>query len=104
MQTYQPSLIARNDTLLGVCEAIGEDFGFNPIWLRAAFAVTVFFNLFLAVGIYLAVGVVVLFTRRLHPSPRRLVVVPQVGAVEQPALEHTEGDGENEDRVLLAAA
>lgn len=103
MQTYQPSLIARNDTLLGVCEAIGEDFGFNPTWLRAAFAVMVFFNLVLAAGIYLAAGAVVLLTRRLYPSPRRLMVVPQEAAVEQltpvPVSEE-----ESEGPVLLAAA
>ncbi|OJY71600.1 MAG: hypothetical protein BGP16_13440 [Sphingobium sp. 66-54] len=100
MQIYQPSLIARNDTLLGVCAAIGEDFGFNPIWLRAAFAVVVFFNLVLAVGIYLAMGAVVLLTRWLYPKPRRLMVVPQAVA----AAENIEGEGESEDLVLLAAA
>jgi phage shock protein PspC (stress-responsive transcriptional regulator) len=83
MQTYQPSLIARSDTLLGVCAAIGEDFGFSPIWLRAAFAVTVFFNLFLAIGLYFAVGVIVLLTRRLYPSPRKqLVMAPATSPME----------------------
>ena len=28
------SIIARDDTLLGVCFALGEDFGFNPVYLR----------------------------------------------------------------------
>lgn len=83
MQTYQPSLIARSDTLLGVCAAIGEDFGFNPTWLRIVFALTVFLNLFLAIGIYCAAGVVVLLTRLLYRSPRKLLVaVPPAVAVE----------------------
>jgi len=101
MQTYQPSLIARNDTLLGICAAIGEDFGFNPTWLRAAFAVMVFFNLFLAVGIYLAVGAVVLLIRRLYPSPRRLMVVPRNMTVADDIRGEEE---ESKDLVLLAAA
>ena len=32
--TTQTPLPLRNDTILGVCEAIGQDFGFNPLWLR----------------------------------------------------------------------
>lgn len=100
MQTYQPSLIARNDTLLGVCAALGEDFGFNPIWLRASFAVVVFFNLFLAVGVYLAVGVVVALVRRLHPSPRKLMLVPSA----ESETEATPADQGEEQGVLLAAA
>lgn len=100
MQTYQPSLLARNDTLLGVCAALGEDFGFNPIWLRASFAVVVFFNLFLAVGVYLAVGVVVALVRRFYPSPRKLMVVPSAA----PVMEAAPADLGEEQRVLLAAA
>jgi len=103
MQSYQPSLIARNDTLLGVCAAIGEDFGFNPTWLRAAFAVMVFFNLFLAVGSYLAVGAVVALSRRFYPSPRRLMVVPQ-GAPADEAAPVPAAREEGEGVVLLAAA
>ena len=38
------NLILRNDTILGVCEAIGQDFGFNPTWLRIAFCLPVFWN------------------------------------------------------------
>ena len=31
------NLLLRNDTILGVCEALGQDFGINPTWLRVAF-------------------------------------------------------------------
>jgi phage shock protein PspC (stress-responsive transcriptional regulator) len=27
----QPSLIARDETFLGVCAGLGEDFGINPL-------------------------------------------------------------------------
>lgn len=104
MQTYQPSLLARNDTLLGVCAAIGEDFGFNPTWLRAAFAVMVFFNLVLAAGIYLAVGAVVLLTRRLYPKPRRLMAVPQTAAAADDIGREDAAEEGGEAPVLLAAA
>ena len=33
-QENQVALPLRNHTILGVCEGIGEDFGFNPIFLR----------------------------------------------------------------------
>ncbi|HWJ69810.1 MAG TPA: PspC domain-containing protein [Sphingobium sp.] len=103
MQTYQPSLIARSDTLLGVCAAIGEDFGFNPIWLRAGFAVTVFFNLFLAIGLYLALGALVLLTRRLYPSPRRqLAVAPAAVPMPEAAPAPAERIS-RDDRLLIDA-
>ena len=41
--TNQTPLPLRNDTILGVCEAIGQDFGFNPLWLRLAFIAPIFF-------------------------------------------------------------
>ena len=30
MTAKTTNLMLRNDTILGVCEAIGQDFGFNP--------------------------------------------------------------------------
>lgn len=71
MQTFQSSNFARHDTLLGVCQSLGEDLGFNPLYLRVALACTVFFNLGAAVAIYLAMGAVVLATRLLHRAPRK---------------------------------
>ncbi len=41
--TNQTLLPLRNDTILGVCEALGQDFGFNPTWLRLAFIAPIFF-------------------------------------------------------------
>ena len=86
MQTYQPSNFARNDTLLGVCQSIGEDLGFNPLYLRVVLATLVFFNLGAAVGIYLAMGAVVLATRLLPESrndgARRFEEMAACGKVE----------------------
>ncbi|MDB5694146.1 MAG: hypothetical protein JWO81_3209, partial [Alphaproteobacteria bacterium] len=34
MQSPQPALPFRDDNILGICQAVGDDFGFNPLWLR----------------------------------------------------------------------
>ena len=61
------SLIARPHTVLGVCEGIGEDLGFNPLWLRLAFASGIFFAPMFVVGLYLALGLVVAASRWAFP-------------------------------------
>ena len=60
----------RSYTFLGVCEAIGEDFGFNANYIRVPLGAIVVFNIWAALGAYLALGVVVLASRLLFP-PRR---------------------------------
>ena len=42
----EPALPFRSDTILGVCEALGQDFGFNPTYLRIALASLVLWNSF----------------------------------------------------------
>lgn len=57
--------------LLGVCACIGEDFGFNPIWLRIAFGAALIWSPVAVIGIYLGLGVVVLASRLIAPNRRR---------------------------------
>jgi phage shock protein C len=57
--TSQTPLPLRSDTILGVCEAIGRDFGFNPLWLRLAFIAPIFFAPVATVLAYLGLGLVV---------------------------------------------
>jgi phage shock protein C len=64
------NLAFRNDTILGVCEAIGQDFGINPTWLRVAFCAPVFWNPAAVIGAYLALGLVVAATRYAFPDRR----------------------------------
>ena len=85
-QPYVP-VAFRAHTILGVCEAIGEDFGFNPIWIRIPFAASVLISPMMAVGSYLALGVVVLASRLLFPRPK--AAKPQLVA-EQPAPAYEE--------------
>ena len=67
-QENQVALPLRSYTILGVCEAIGEDFGFNPMFLRIPLAASVLYSLQWAVGIYFALGLVVLASRLLFPE------------------------------------
>ena len=58
----------RSHTILGVCEAIGEDFGFNPTFLRVILAAMVLYSPMIAIGAYFALGAVVLASRLLFPN------------------------------------
>lgn len=82
------ALPLRDHTILGVCEAIGEDFGFNPTYLRVPLAACVLVSLKYAVIAYFALGVVVLASRLLFPQPKvaRVAAEPEVS----PAAETTE--------------
>ena len=75
------NLILRNDTILGVCEAIGQDFGFNPNFLRIPLAGGVLISPLASFGIYFALGLAVLASRLLFPAPRQLAA-----AAPQPPL------------------
>jgi phage shock protein PspC (stress-responsive transcriptional regulator) len=92
-QENQVALPLRSHTILGVCEAIGEDFGFNPVLLRIPFAASVLWSPTWAIGAYFALGAVVLLSRLLFPKSRALNV-----AVEQPASSE-----EQEHKLPLAA-
>ena len=70
MQTSQPSVLASDRTLLGVCEALGEDLGFNPIFLRIPFGIGLMLNPVAVVATYLGLGLLVAFTRYLAPNPK----------------------------------
>jgi phage shock protein C len=67
------STFYRPDTFFGVCEAIAQDFGFNPLWLRLAFVPPVFFQPAYALAAYLVLGLVVLASRLMFPDRRAAV-------------------------------
>ena len=76
MQNLPENPFTRGDTVLGVCEALGEDFRFNPLLLRVAFAIGLFINPLATIGAYLGLGLVVLLSRLVVPNPRRPKPVP----------------------------
>ena len=81
----------RNDTILGVCEAIGEDFGFNANWLRLVFAATFYFAPVAVISTYLGLGLLVAITRYFAPKQ---VAAPQAAAT---------ADNSDQERLPLAA-
>ena len=91
-QENQVALPLRSHTILGVCEAIGEDFHFNPTFLRIVLAAGVLWSATIAIGVYFALGAVVLASRLLFPDAKR---TPATAADTAPA---------NEDHELKKAA
>jgi phage shock protein C len=69
-QVNQVALPLRSHTILGVCEALGEDFGFNPVFLRIPLAASVIWNPMIAIGTYFVLGLVVLASRLAFPKPK----------------------------------
>jgi phage shock protein PspC (stress-responsive transcriptional regulator) len=97
----QPSLFARDHTFLGVCEGLGEDFGFNPLYLRVAFAVPLIWNPLATLGAYAAVGLVVLAARLLVREPRPAFAKASAG--EPAAVELAAPTADNEDEAEMVA-
>jgi len=67
-QDTNVALPMRSHTIFGVCEGIGEDFGFNPVWLRVPFAASVLISPTYAILAYFALGLVVMASRLLFPK------------------------------------
>ena len=82
-QKNQVALPLRSHTILGVCEAIGEDFGFNPTFLRIPLAASVLYSPVYAAAVYLALGLIVLASRLIFPKPKK-------GAAAETAASATE--------------
>lgn len=59
------------ENLFGVCAAIGEDLGINPLWLRIALGVSVLFNPIAAAVVYAWMALAVLASRALFPKRRK---------------------------------
>jgi phage shock protein C len=79
MQTSKPSN-AGQDNLFGICHALGQDFGFNPLWLRLAFGAVLLANPVAVISAYFALGLIVLVSRFVYPAPRRRVALVEAQA------------------------
>jgi len=62
------------DNLFGICHALGEIFGFNPIFLRVALLVGVMLNAEYALVAYFAAGIAVLVAKLATRSSSKRVV------------------------------
>lgn len=73
-QENRVALPMMSHTILGVCEGIGEDFGFNPIFLRIPFAASMLISPTWGIATYLVLGLVVLGSRLLFPKLKAATV------------------------------
>ncbi|MBV9932539.1 MAG: PspC domain-containing protein [Alphaproteobacteria bacterium] len=69
MRFPKPTLLTRDDTVLGVCQALGQDFGFNPLFLRVPLAVGLLWNPVAVIAIYVAAALFVGVIRIAMPDP-----------------------------------
>ncbi|GAO39338.1 hypothetical protein SCH01S_29_00260 [Sphingomonas changbaiensis NBRC 104936] len=95
MQASRFSFITREDTLLGVCAALGEDFGFNPTWLRIVFASLLLWNPTVVLSTYFGLFALVVASRLAFPNPRR---------AEQPQTEAAAPAHDNDTAIELPLA
>jgi phage shock protein C len=99
MRFPKPSLLFRDDTVLGVCEALGQDFGFNPFFLRAALAASLLWNPVVIVSGYVAAAIVIGLVRIAFPDSRTADVAKTAPA---PTAETVEAHRELEPQPLAA--
>ncbi|HEY0597237.1 PspC domain-containing protein [Sphingopyxis sp.] len=85
MDSETTNLFRRRDTFFGICEAVGQDFGFNPLWLRLAFVAPLFFFPAQTFMGYFGLGIVVLASRLIFPARTAATGQPALSAVEAPA-------------------
>lgn len=86
MDSDTSNLFARRDTFFGICEAVGQDFGFNPLWLRLAFVAPLFFFPVQTFMGYFGLGVVVLASRLIFP--RKTAAAQPTPTAIAPATSH----------------
>ena len=104
MQDSYRNPLTREDTLLGICQAIGDDFGFNPIYLRVALAVSLLWNPTAVFVTYLALGAAVLISRFVAPNPKRTTRAAAEAAPKADERTLVSADNsENEDDLAVAA-
>ena len=70
MWDAEKNLFTRGDTILGVCQGLGEDMGFNPLWLRIVLTLALFFYPAITIGGYLVLAMAVLGSRLLFPAAK----------------------------------
>lgn len=76
MQLFR-SFITDERNLLGVCAALGHDFGFNPIFLRLAFGLSLLWNPAAVIGAYAVAGLFVVVSHLAFPAPRNRKVAAE---------------------------
>jgi phage shock protein C len=89
------------ERLFGICQAVGDHLGFNPIFLRIGLIGLLFFGPALMFGAYAGLGLIVGVSHLVFPKPQDVeAMVEHAGIVELPA--HVEFHSQPE-RELIAA-
>lgn len=88
------------DFMFGVCEAIGEDLGFDPFYLRVALISLLFFSPVAMLASYAALGGAVALSRWLFPKPTAELAVTQAAPAAPAAADHPRHE---QQRELVAA-
>ena len=96
-QDEPQNLFFRNDTIFGICEGIGQDFGFNPNYLRVALCALLYISPVAVIAGYFAVGAGVALSRWLYPVPSAAASQPSAAQ-----LEAVVADNEDASEVLAA--
>ena len=91
MENQTDNLFSRRDTFFGICESVGQDFGFNPLWLRLAFVAPIFFFPVQTFAAYFLLGGLVLASRLMFPNKAAPAAQPAL-TVAAPAASHTDQD------------
>ena len=76
MENETTNLFRRHDTFFGICEAVGQDFGFNPLYIRLAINAPLFFFPVQTFAAYFALGGIVLASRLLFPNKAAAQAAP----------------------------
>jgi len=100
MTTTFSNPISRDDTLLGVCQSLGEDFGFNPNWLRVVLGAALIWNPLAVIGLYATLALLLAGARWAFPDPRRAAEAK----AEREAEEAAERAAFEQDEPLQLAA
>jgi len=75
----------KKDNLFGICNALGEDLGIDPLWPRLLFATTFIFDPAVVIASYFAIGALMLVVRFAFPRPRPARTSAEVVALTPPA-------------------
>ena len=89
------------ERLFGICQAVADHLGFNPIFLRIGLIGLLFFGPALMIGAYVGLGLIVGVSHLVFPKPQDAETMAEhAGIVELPA--HVEFHAQPE-RELIAA-
>lgn len=94
--------ILRSDTLLGPCQALGEEVGFDPTLLRIGLCAMLFWNPAIVIGGYVGAAAFLALIDWLFPRRRDAAeqVPAQIAAVDAPAAP---ADRDHRQPELIAA-